>query len=531
MAGQIEMTILDLEHDERIQQCEFMLAAVLMTLTVFRVWTADSIGLHPDEAYYWLWSMRPSAGYYDHPPMIAWWIWLSSVLFGHTLMGVRAVVIASTFVSSILVFHTMLELGANRRLACRAALWFNAMLLVGFTAFVATPDDPSMLFWAATVLVLARLRRTGHQPFWLLVGLLAGLGCVSKYTNFFLGPGILLWLAVDNNVRRNTSPLWLLAGGGFAMLVFLPVLLWNWGHGWVSFSKQFGRIEEGGFTLHYLTDFWLGQFGLINPALAVFVVLAVRGVFKGRSNPAQHVLLATSAPLLVYMMIHSLHDRVQANWLSPLYPGFAMIAAFEAGRWHNLPSLNRLAQAVLPVGLGLPSLLLGYAALSGEAGLPFASPLDPLVGWASLASRIEQIRQDHAAAWIATADYGVTGELAFYAQDPAIVQEVLDRDRYSFRPAATVMANQPGLLVLRVRDRSMANISACFRAVADLGQITRNANGRVIERYDLFKVSAAEPEIATSGCNPVFSQLKGGLDAIQYELNGQSRKDNTQQPG
>lgn len=483
-----------------LQRGERMLVASLMALTIFRLWIADAIGLHPDEAYYWLWSLQPSAGYYDHPPMIAWWIWLSSALFGHHAVGVRAIVIVSTLVNTILVFCTMLELGADRRLAGRAALWFNATLLVGFTAFVATPDDPSMMFWAATMLVLARLRKTGHQPLWLLVGLLAGLGCASKYTNFFLGPAILLWLVVERHQGRKTSPLWLLAGGAVALLVFSPVLLWNHDHGWISFSKQFGRIEDGSFTLRYLPDFWLGQFGLLNPALGVFVVFAVVRAARGGAMPAQRFLLVMSAPLLAYMVMHSLHDRVQANWLSPLFPGFAMIAAFEVEDWNHKPYIKRIAKAVLPVGLGVPALLLGLAAFSGEAGLSFASPLDPLMGWKSLALRIEQIRQDHAASWIATADYGVTGELAFYAADPDTVQEVVDRDRYRFRPVAPVMVDQPGLLVLRSRDRPMASLAACFKSVADLGHMTRSANGRVIERYDLFKVSAASPDIVENGC-------------------------------
>ncbi|HBF30306.1 glycosyltransferase family 39 protein [Rhizobium sp.] len=504
------MTILRMRQDGRTHHWERVLCAGLMVLTAFRIWTANSIGLHPDEAYYWLWSTQPSAGYYDHPPMVAWWIWLSGTLLDHTLVGVRAMAIASTMISSILVFHTMLELGADRALACRAALWFNAMLLVGFTAFVATPDDPSIMFWVSTTWVLARLRRTAHQPLWLVVGLLAGLGCVSKYTNFFLGPGILLWLAMDKRARQQTSVLWLSAGGAIALMVFSPVLIWNSNHHWVSFFKQFGRIEDGSFTLRYVPDFALGQFGLINPAICVFLVLGLARVCKHRELSADRFLPFLSAPLLLYMAAHSMHDRVQANWLSPLFPAFAMIGAFEAMRWRHSPSVHRMGKAVLPVGLGLPGLLLGYVALSGGEGLPFASPLDPLLGWAPLASQIEKIRQDHAAMWIGTADYGVTGELAFYAADPSIVQEVVDRERYTFRLPAPFLADQPGLLVLRSRDRSMANLSACFSSIADLGQITRDSHGRVIERYDVFKVSAAAPDIVEKGCDAFLSAPPSG---------------------
>ena len=34
----------------------------------------DGVPLTEDEAYYRLWSARLQMGYFDHPPMIAWWI-------------------------------------------------------------------------------------------------------------------------------------------------------------------------------------------------------------------------------------------------------------------------------------------------------------------------------------------------------------------------------------------------------------------------------------------------------------------------
>jgi len=45
--------------------------------------------LHPDEAYYWLWSQHLSLGYYDHPPMVAYWIKAGTAIFGENPLGVR----------------------------------------------------------------------------------------------------------------------------------------------------------------------------------------------------------------------------------------------------------------------------------------------------------------------------------------------------------------------------------------------------------------------------------------------------------
>jgi 4-amino-4-deoxy-L-arabinose transferase-like glycosyltransferase len=62
-------------------------AIFLVLLTIFRLWTMAHIELNSDEAYYWLWSRVPSAGYYDHPPMIAWFLKLFSFAFGKKVAG------------------------------------------------------------------------------------------------------------------------------------------------------------------------------------------------------------------------------------------------------------------------------------------------------------------------------------------------------------------------------------------------------------------------------------------------------------
>src|SRR2546426_835356 len=43
----------------------------------FRVWYASFRPLLPDEAYYWVWTRHLAAGYFDHPPMVAYLIWAS----------------------------------------------------------------------------------------------------------------------------------------------------------------------------------------------------------------------------------------------------------------------------------------------------------------------------------------------------------------------------------------------------------------------------------------------------------------------
>src|SRR5437762_4699780 len=66
-----------------------MTATAVAFLVFWRMWYASLRQLTPDEALYWCWSRHPAIGYLDHPPMIAWLIWLSTRVLGDNELGVR----------------------------------------------------------------------------------------------------------------------------------------------------------------------------------------------------------------------------------------------------------------------------------------------------------------------------------------------------------------------------------------------------------------------------------------------------------
>ena len=64
-------------------------AAVIVVVSIFWLWFATRHDLVQDEAYYWQWSRHLAAGYYDGPPLVAYVIHLSTLIFGQTVLGVR----------------------------------------------------------------------------------------------------------------------------------------------------------------------------------------------------------------------------------------------------------------------------------------------------------------------------------------------------------------------------------------------------------------------------------------------------------
>ena len=60
--------------DEAAQRRVFFL--VLMISTLIKLWLTLAIPLTGDEAYFYQWGKHLDwGGYYDHPPMVGWWLW------------------------------------------------------------------------------------------------------------------------------------------------------------------------------------------------------------------------------------------------------------------------------------------------------------------------------------------------------------------------------------------------------------------------------------------------------------------------
>lgn len=477
-------------------------AAVVLALTLVRLAVAALAPLTEDEAYYRLWALHPAFGYLDHPPMVAWWMAGGIAVAGDTALGVRLVSVLSVVVGSLALWRSALLLAGDARTAARAAIWFNATLLVGIGSVVATPDQPATLFWGLALWAALERVRSGDGRWWLLVGVFAGLGLQSKYSTLFLGAGLVLWLATSAERRRWLLDPWLWVGGLLAGLLFAPVVAWNAAHEWASFEKQFGRAAASDWTLAYLPELLGGQIGLLGPLMVPFVVaglwLAARrrraGMGQGAGDTGRYLLLLTSVPFALYLLVHALHDRVQANWPAPLYPAMALLAADAAARTGDLGGrlgrgLAALRGWVAPVGVVTG--LVAFALLMHPSGFGLAG-LDPARryrGWEAAAAEIAAKQQEAGAAWIATGAYGPTAMLSWELRGTPVVQ-LDERLRYAAAPPppADLLA-RPALLVLRDGAGETDAMLARFRFAEPLGTVTRRADSASIARYALYRVS------------------------------------------
>lgn len=466
--------------------------AAITVLCALRLIAGMLLPLSADEAYYWLWSHRLAAGYYDHPPAIAYVIRAGTQLFSDTSFGVRVGGILLSFAASWFVWRTGAILGRDEKVGAFACLFFNLTLMLTVESLAATPDAPSIVTAAAFCWALAKIAETGDGRWWLAAGMAAGLGLLSKYTALFLGLGALVWL-IANTPRRHwlLSP-WPYLGGILALVLFLPNLWWNAAHGWETFSFQFGRIGGGYFTLRFLFEFLGAQTVMASPFI---LVLGIMGLTAARWRDDRQALIpAILWVSIAYFVWHSLHDRVQGNWPCFLYPLLSVSAALAAQRtdWNRwrAPLARWSARLAVPVAATL--LLAGYAqALLGVVPMGRKDPLARLlaVGFSDVASQVQVLRiATHSDAILAT-DYASTSWFAFYAPAHPPVVQIGEEYRWPDAPVppASLFA-RPALYIAELsRDRHDL-LAGHFTRIDEIARIDRKREGVPIAHYVVYRV-------------------------------------------
>lgn len=410
------------------------IAMLIGAIALFHAALAGLVPLVEDEAYYALWASVPSAGYYDHPPMVAWGIAAGQWLFGKGTFGVRLLSVLSTALVLYLVFMMGRRIAEARTGLIAAGLTAVTLPVIGF-GYAATPDPFSVLFWTAATAFVLEATLGERRNFWLAAGLCAGLGVLSKFTNLFFGVGILGWLILSREGRGHLAHWQVWGGAVLGLLVLVPFALWNIDNGWIGLERQFGRIGEAeGFSAARYLLFWLSFVILLTPLI---FIRFIRSLWLPR---VPRVLLWLIAPILIYLTWHATKASAGGQWLVPIFPTLALMAALVAGRarW-AIGSGLALSVSILIIGFWPNRVLIG-----GH------HPFTQTRGWEGVNDEIALVIEATGAKWIATDAYGLTGQLAWYQPKGLEVWALSDLKRYGFRgERPKALCEMPALFISR----------------------------------------------------------------------------------
>ncbi len=356
------------------------LAAAGLTLA-FRLWLAATMPITGDEAYFIWWGQVPDWGFYDHPPMIGWWL-AALLALGDAEWWLRLPQVLQPVLLALAVRWAWPGLWPEQG---ERAGWVALLVLLApinvWNVFVTT--DTALIYFAVLAgLAWLRAARDDDLRWYALAGVLLAGAVLSKYFAALLGFAFLV-----DALRRRTRKA--VAGLALAYGLTVPALAlmawWNAGHCWTNYMFNFvnrhgahsGAIGWENPLLYAATLAYV-----LTPPVLWLLFAGRRAAATGGEGPhcrpasaPQEVPLGyadflkadrslaslTLAPLLLFAAL-SLFRTVGLHWVLAFVP-FAMLLA-----------VRRLADTALPK---LGYFFIAFAALHiVAAGVAAQLPLE-----------------------------------------------------------------------------------------------------------------------------------------------------------
>jgi hypothetical protein len=323
-----------------------LLALVFIAL---HITTSGPYGFHRDELATLDDARHLEWGFVAYPPLTPAIGRLALSLFGVSTLGVRFLPIIALSLALVLSGLMARELGGSRRAQVLTALAVAVVPIVSIQTSVLQYVSFDYLWGVLLTYLLLRMLNTDDlhkdaERWWVPIGAVIGLGMMTKYTMAFFVTGLVGGLVVTavfanggsgKKLRRHLLSPWLWAGVALSLLIFLPNLIWQIQHNFISLdflrhihARDVGQGRTRGFLPEQL-------YVCVSAGLAPLVFMGLWFYFSERGR--KYRLLGWMFVLTMALFIVA---QARSYYPGPLYPmllagGSVVWERWVAGRSRN----------------------------------------------------------------------------------------------------------------------------------------------------------------------------------------------------
>jgi 4-amino-4-deoxy-L-arabinose transferase-like glycosyltransferase len=306
-------------------------AAVLILLAVLFVAlhaaTSAPYGFHRDELATLDDARHLEWGFVAYPPLTPAMGRLELSLFGVSTLGVRLLPILALGLALVLSGLMARELGGSRKARVLTALAVAIVPIVTIQTAVLQYVSFDYLWGVLLTYFLLRLLNTEDPRWWLAIGAVIGLGMMTKYTMGFFASGLVAGVLLTKMRRHMLSP-WLWAGVAVSVLIFLPNLVWQIRHNFISLdflrhihTRDVGQGRTRGFLPEQL-------YVCVSAGLAPLVFMGLWFYFTERGR--KYRLLGWMFVLTLLLFVVA---QARSYYPGPLYPMLLAAGSVVWERW------------------------------------------------------------------------------------------------------------------------------------------------------------------------------------------------------
>ncbi len=359
-------------------------------------------GPGPDEAFYWEWSRHIDLGYVEHPPLVAYSIWIMRMLLGEGAWAWRLVAVAASAGMAWFLFCTGRVLFSSR-VGMWAAVVLTCSPAPSLAGALILPETLLAFFICLALYLSARLITSGNLNWFYALGLVLGGALLSKIPGILIPAALGLFAILSPAHRRwfRVAPPYVMVLIGVAL--FSPVIYWNATHAWqgIAFIGERTEIKEAVVEpgLGLMWQSCVGQAAYHSPGTFVLLWVGMLGMgYRGlvRRDPRALLLFCYTGPVMMLFMVVASTRFTLPHWPMAGYLGaYVAIPAFllhtpQPIRWRCTALrvavfLGLAICVVAPIIMIYPVTTVMYRRVQPIVGGPprVIEPMAHAVGWST----------------------------------------------------------------------------------------------------------------------------------------------------
>ncbi len=300
-----------------INKASFFFISALILLKALAIYLTE-FSLYPDEAQYWLWSRSIDLGYYSKPPLLAWFLFLHTKVFGSSFVALKIFPTLVYFLTTFAVYKLCLKLYLPKNTSLFCAFSFFIIPAVSLSSFLISTDLLLLLFWTLALVKVLDLRNSESKLDFFLLGVLLGLALLSKYAAVYFLLSLFCLIIFDKKTLFvfKKNPLGIIVFLGSLILVIFPNIVWNANNGWLTLShtSDNANLQNLNLNLYEPLKFLSAQILMLGPILFFSFIFYIKSFVFNFENK---FLLIFSVPIIVIVLLESFLVRANANWAAP----------------------------------------------------------------------------------------------------------------------------------------------------------------------------------------------------------------------
>ena len=347
----------------------------LFLLTHLFVWTLipffSNKNLPLDVIEALAWGTNLDWGFEKHPPLSAFFPEIFYQIFGNQDWAYYLLSQIFIVLSFVIIFKLAKEFLKNEVYALISVILLEGFYFYNFTTPEFNVNICQIPFWALTVYYCWQSFKDDKIQNWVLLGLFAGLGVLSKYLFIYLLIGIKLFFIFCLKKNKKFNFKYFIPIIVF-LLVLSPHLKWLVDNDYktIAYGLKRTSLENSTLLNHFIypLKFIFKQIGTLLPFFILLNLILKNFKFKFNKQDEKSIFLIfiTFVPILL-MLITSLifAANIRTMWMTPFYLFFGLFFIYHFKTSINLNFLKRFMFSFLFIFILSPAAYL-YISISKD---------------------------------------------------------------------------------------------------------------------------------------------------------------------